>query len=271
MERGVPIRSVSRAINILQAVNQMGSLSMMQISKRGGVPYPTACRIVQTLIHEGLIEQEPSRKYYRPTALVQSLSQGFQADSKLVECGRPHLRALTRKIGWPVSLTVRVGTQMVVRDSTHADTSLTFEHYYPGFRLPLMDCASGRVCLAHMTQEELDNVMNWVSLVGEPQDKELTAYVSVNTLDRIREEGYAAIGWGRHNLTPGKTSSIAVPIFKNGRFEAALTLIYFSAAMKQGEAVERYLADLKKIAGEITSELSFAGFDDGEREASALN
>ncbi|MFD2137741.1 helix-turn-helix domain-containing protein [Novosphingobium resinovorum] len=59
MERGVPIRAVCRAISILQEINQMGSLSMMQISKRGRIPYPTACRIVQTLMHEGLIEQEP--------------------------------------------------------------------------------------------------------------------------------------------------------------------------------------------------------------------
>jgi IclR family mhp operon transcriptional activator len=266
MERGVPIRAVCRAISILQEINQMGSLTMMQIAKRGGIPYPTACRIVQTLIHEGLIEQEPARKYYRPTAMVQSLSQGFQADSLLVERGKRYIRALTAKIGWPVSLTVRIGTNMVVRDSTHADTSLTFERYYPGYRLPLMDCASGRVCLAQMTPEELDRVMNWVSLVGAPSEQEQTAYVSVNTLNKIRDEGYAAIGWGQHNLTPGKTSSIAVPIFRDGKFEAALTLIYFAAAMKQGEAVERYMADLKATAEAISAELS--AFD---REGVLLN
>jgi IclR family transcriptional regulator, mhp operon transcriptional activator len=256
MERGVPIRAVCRAISILQEINQMGSLTMMQIAKRGCIPYPTACRIVQTLMHEGLIEQEPARKYYRPTAMVQSLSQGFQADSLLVDRGRRHIKTLTQKIGWPVSLTVRIGTNMVVRDSTHADTSLTFERYYPGYRLPLMDCASGRVCLAHMSGEELDRVMNWVSLVGAPAEQEQTAYVSVNTLNKIREEGYAAIGWGQHNLTPGKTSSIAVPIFRDGKFEAALTLIYFAAAMKQGDAVDRYLADLKFTAEAISAELS---------------
>ncbi|MFS0850323.1 helix-turn-helix domain-containing protein [Novosphingobium panipatense] len=260
MERGVPIRAVCRAISILQEINQMGSLSMMQIAKRGRIPYPTACRIVQTLMHEGLVEQEPARKFYRPTALVQSLSQGFQTDSLLVEQSRPHIKALTEKIGWPVSLTVRIGTHMVVRDSTHANTSLTFERYYPGFRLPLMDCASGRVCLAHMTAEQLDKVMDWVSLVGSPGEQEQTAYVSVNTLNKIRDEGYAAIGWGQHNLTPGKTSSLAVPIFRDGKFEAALTMIYFAAAMKQGEAVERHLPDLKATAAAITEEINRTDF-----------
>lgn len=256
MERGVPIRSVSRAIAILQAINQKGSLSMMQIARMGEVPYPTACRIVQTLIHEGLIEQEPARKFYRPTVMVQSLSHGFQTDGLLVETGRDHIRELTGRIGWPVSLTVRVGTHMVVRDSTHGETSLTFERYYPGYRLPLMDCASGRVCLAHMRPEELDNVMNWVSLSGAQEEPGVTVHVSVNTLNKIHSEGYAAIGWGQHNLTPGKTSSIAVPIFRGGRFEAALTLIYFAAAMKQEDAVARYVDDLKATAQRISEALT---------------
>jgi IclR family mhp operon transcriptional activator len=268
MERGVPIRAVCRAVSILQEINEMGSLSMMQIAKRGGIPYPTACRIVHTLMHEGLIEQEPSRKFYRPTALVQSLSQGFQADGFLVERSRRHIRELTAKIGWPVSLTVRIGTHMVVRDSTHAETSLTFERYHPGFRLPLMDCASGRVCLAHMRPEQLDQVMDWVALTGSAVEPDLTAHVSVDTLNKIRAEGYAAIGWGRHNHTPGKTSSLAVPIFRDGQFEAALTMIYFASAMKQGEAVERHLADLKATASLISAETNGTGLFEGDFEGS---
>jgi IclR family mhp operon transcriptional activator len=113
-----------------------------------------------------------------------------------------------------------------------------------------------------MTPEELDRVMGWISLVGAPAEQDQTAYVSVNTLNKIREEGYAAIGWGQHNLTPGKTSSIAVPIFRDGRFEASLTLIYFAAAMKQGEAVERYLSDLMTTAEAISGELAASDLAD---------
>lgn len=124
-----------------------------------------------------------------------------------------------------------------------------------------MDCASGRVCLAHMSQADLDSIMGWISLVGAPEEQEMTAYVSVNTLNKISEEGYVAIGWGQHNQTPGKTSSIAVPIFVDGKFEAALTLIYFAAAMKQGEAIERYVDDLRSCAERISQELREGGDD----------
>jgi len=40
------------------------------------LPYPTAFRFIQTLIHEGLIECEPTREHDRVTDLVQSPSIG---------------------------------------------------------------------------------------------------------------------------------------------------------------------------------------------------
>lgn len=186
MEKGVPIRSISRSISVLQAINRHGSLSMIAIARQSSVPYPTACRIVQTLIHEGLIEQEPARKRYRPTALVQSLSHGYQQDGELVNAAADTIRALTREVGWPVSLAVRVGTRMVVRDSTHSQTSLTFERYYPGFTLPLLGCASGRLCLAHLSPDELDNVMRWLAHAGEDSSP-TQFYVTPETLQRIRD------------------------------------------------------------------------------------
>jgi IclR family mhp operon transcriptional activator len=71
---------------------------MMGIARRELLPYPTACRIVQTLLHEGLIEQEPARKRYRPTALVQSLAQGFKTGSQLVSVARPHIKQILRRL-----------------------------------------------------------------------------------------------------------------------------------------------------------------------------
>src|SRR5688500_2729341 len=104
--KGVPIKSFSRAIMALQAINRHGSMTMIDIARAAGVPYPTAHRIVQTLLFEGLIEQEPARKNYRPTALVQTLSLGFQHDDRLVTIARPHIVALTARVGWPVSIAI---------------------------------------------------------------------------------------------------------------------------------------------------------------------
>jgi IclR family transcriptional regulator, mhp operon transcriptional activator len=94
MEKGVPIRAISRGLAVLQAVNAHGALTMMEISNLSEVPYPTACRIVQTLLHEGMLEREPGGKHYRASAKVLSLSSGFMASSAPGRAAaRPEIRA----------------------------------------------------------------------------------------------------------------------------------------------------------------------------------
>ena len=169
---------------------------------------------------------------------------------------RPHIVDLTRRVGWPISIAIRVGREMMLRDSTHANSSLTFEHYYPGFTLPILDSASGKVSMAFADDEDRAMVLRYIRV---SQDIDLnylaTAEVGLD-VERIRTDGYAIQGRNHHNLTPGKTSSIAVPIFRNGQFEAAMTLAFFVSAMKLSTALERYLGDLKDTAAAISHDLS---------------
>lgn len=132
MEKGVPIRSVSRSLAVLRAINRQGSMSMAEIARVAAVPYPTACRLVQTLMYEALIEREPSRKRYRPTAFVRALSAGFQEHSELVAVARSYLEQLTAVTRWPALLSTRYGAEMMVRDCTDAMTSQVLDRHYPG-------------------------------------------------------------------------------------------------------------------------------------------
>lgn len=93
MEKGVPIRAITRGLAVLQAVNQHGSLTMMEIAQSSKVPYPTACRIVQTLVHEGMLEREPGRKTYRATSSVLTLASGFMGGSSDADTIRLHPRS----------------------------------------------------------------------------------------------------------------------------------------------------------------------------------
>lgn len=256
MEKGVPIRSITRSIAALKAINRHGSLSMMEISKAAEVPYPTACRLVQTLLYEGLIEQEPSRKRYRPTAMVQMLSHGFQSNDQLVTVARPHIVALTARVGWPISIAVRVGRNMMLRDSTHANTSLTFEHYYPGFTVPVLDSASGKLSMAFAEDEDRKSILRWMNVSQEIDLNYLKSAEMSLDIDRIRAQRYAVQGRNHFNLTPGKTSSVAVPIFDGERFVAAMTMVFFVSAMRLESALEKYLEDLQATATRISDELT---------------
>ena len=255
MEKGVPIRSIARAIAVLQSINQRGSLSLMEISVLSKLPYATAFRIVQTLVHQGLVTLEPSRKRYRVTSLVQTLSLGYRDHGRLVDLTRPYMVELTRKFGWPASLSTAVGSSMMLRDSTYAISSLSFSNYYPGYTFPVPEVASGHAHLAFMDDEARASVLNGLRQLGA-QSLVLDMFESGKLTRRIRENGYAQHDRSMQTANPGKTSSIAVPIFEAGQETAELTISYFATAMSPAEALERYVGDLKSAADAIGTGLT---------------
>ena len=255
MERGVPIRSVSRSIAVLQCVNRKGSTSLIEIARDVALPYPTAFRIIQTLIHEGLIECEPTRKHYRVTDLVQSLSLGYRDRGNLLKAARRHIVELTHKVSWPVSVVTHVGQRMMVRDSTHTLTSLTFCNYEPGYTMPLLECASGHAYLAHVPDDMRADMLAGIEAF-ERRSQMLEMFKSDKLVKRIREVGYATCHRNPHTPFPGKTSSIAVPIFECGRVVGTLTLVFFASAMSTEDAVSRYLDDLKQAAQKLSDKLT---------------
>ncbi len=255
-EKGVPIRAITRGLSVLQAINRGGALTMMEIARTSSVPYPTACRIVQTLLHEGVIEREPARKRYRPTALVQTLASGFHDDSALVAVGRPHIEALCRDLLWPISITSRVGAHMMVRDSTHTMTSLTLNNYYPGFTLPLMECSSGKAYMAHISDAEREQLIDGLRMIEGASERMATLLLSnASLLDDVRAKGYATQARNAYTANPGKTSSIAVPVFRAGEVAGAVVLIFFAVAMPMDKALAQFLDPLKATAAAITADL----------------
>lgn len=253
MERGVPIRAISRGLAVLATVNRDGPISMMGIARAADVPYPTACRIIQTLLHEGLVEKEPARKRYRVTSLVQTLSTGYQAEDMLVSAARQHIEKLCHDVGWPIAIATRVGTRMMIRDSTHKMTSLTFTNYYPGYTLPIAECATGKVHLAFCDDEEREAINEGLKAIEtESSHMGLVLMGDDYMLSKIRKDGYALQIRAVYNADPGKNTSIAIPLFDGkNQLIGSLGLIYFASAMNTDEALEKYLAPMQATANAI--------------------
>ena len=257
VEKLSPIRSISRSIFILQAINRSGTLSMTEIAHASDLPYATAFRIVQALVHEGLLEREPVRKRYRATALVHSLSQGYQSRNRLVTAARPHIVALTHAVAWPITITTRTGAVMIIRDSTHQLTSLTLNDYRPGYTFPILECSSGRAYVAFCDEGERQTIFKGLRTEPRLADCDLLRhYEAEATLARIRELGYATKDRNRFTEHPGKTSSIAVPIFENEDLAGAMTLTFFASAVSMAASIERYVDQMKTVARLIDTSLA---------------
>jgi len=268
LEKGVPIRSVSRALLVLQAINNAGSLTMMGAARAAGIPYPTACRVVQTLVHEGFVEGVPNTKRYQPTALAHTLSNGYKFDNSLVIAARPVIQELTQRILWPVSIANRVGMKMMIRASTYGMTSLAFTNFYPGDSIPLFSSASGKIHLAFCDSAERATILKGLREHGKSDDKAMAFFSTARQQgDKIRKNGFATHERNKHVDPPGMTSSISVPIFAGDAFVSTLNLIFFASAMPMKKALGKYLPELRTVSRLITEK---ADADPGTSENTEL-
>ncbi|MCJ1960920.1 MULTISPECIES: helix-turn-helix domain-containing protein [Novosphingobium] len=250
------IRVIGRALEILRVINLKGSPSLSEIQRSVDLPYPTVLRLVRALVEEGVVEREPSRKRYRPTPLVQALSYGFQGHDALVTAARPHIEALTGIVHWPISVVTRMGNMMVVRDSTSTQTPLTFNHYYPGWQVPLIQSASGRAYLAHATPDSRASLIRHVEATGSEGDVQmLRVFENSGEAEKIRKQGYVAISRTAYSANPGRTSSFAVPIFEGEKLLGALTLVFFATAMTVEDALAKYLDPVLQTARRIGEDM----------------
>ncbi len=248
-------RSLSRGLKILQVINRHRSLSLAHISRESEVPYPTARRIVRTLIEEGMVEREPNRKRYRPTALVSSLSVGYQLEDILTSVAWPILAETTTRIKWPVYISIKVGPHMMVKLSTDALTTLTFTRCYPGYTTPLLEAASGRAYLAFSNETHTDTILG---SLFEPTPAGRAARTEIEKELRVtRQRGYAVAKCLTYTEEPGRTSGISVPIILPGEniVLATLSMIFFSNAMSTESAAGAYLAELNYAVDRIIAEL----------------
>ena len=255
MKKGMHIRSVSRFISVLNSISRDGPLSLGQMVRSTGISYPTMSRIVHTLVNEELVVQVTGTKTYRVAAMAMSLSASFQTPQLVAAVAKPVMEALTRDIGWPLTVNTRVGINMVVQASTHHRTSLTLNDCPPGATIPVLYSASGHAYLAFADAVEQQCVLDSMH-VFEKVTPMLSMFLDGRPQARIRADGYATYERNKHARGPGKTSAISVPLLQDNRFVAVLSLVFFSSAMSLGDALQRYLSPLREAADTIGELLS---------------
>lgn len=249
------IRSIERAMKVLQEMNLQPYSSIAHLHARTGLPKATLVRILKTLEDLGYVENDSRLGGYQVSALVTSLSSGFHKEPLVVEAGRPWAIAFTRKHQWPVSISLLDRDAVVVRFSTVPDSSMSPFHKTVNMRLPLLTRGMGLAYLAFAPKEEFDLIIEMLRRSKEPEDSLARDTDKMNRLiEKVRRQGYASRA---KHVEPKNSNTIAVPIMNEvGRVVASFGLTYFTAALSEEEACERYVPVLKSTSAEITQDLA---------------
>lgn len=247
------VRSVERAIRLLQALNRNPLSTIGDLHRATAIPKSTILRLLRTLEAKGLVAQTSSYSSYRLLEAVTSLSCGEPYEPLIIDIAERAMTEVTRQEGWPLALALFDTNVMVVRASTIPVASLYDVHSSLYVRLDLTDYALGRAFLAFCTPREQKILLEFAGCNME-NDGEADARTRriLHILRTIRETGYAI----RDPSIRPQSSTLAVPVFDKGRVAASLGMTWLPAAVPVEEAIARYVPRLTAIAEKISRELA---------------
>jgi len=247
-----PIRSVTRALDVLAAMNRHAFCSLETLHQQTRIPKPTLVRILETLQSKGMVSRAPPYGTYCLTAEVKTLAVGYHGEPRLIEAAAAPAEALTRKIKWPLALAVPDYDAVVVRYSTIPHSPLALLHSTLNMRLSLVGRALGRAYLAFCSREERKAMLDILRMSTHEEDQLVQNTSQLQTmLKKTRQQGYALRAPGIRPVS----GTLALPILEGSRVVATVGMTWMTSAISDQQAIERYLDPLRALTHEISERL----------------
>ncbi|VFS75299.1 YiaKLMNOPQRS operon repressor [Kluyvera cryocrescens] len=164
------VRGLTRGLLLLNLLNKFdGGASTATLAEFSGLHRTTVRRLLETLQEEGYVRRSLSDDSFRLTLKVRQLSEGFRDEHWISALATPLLGELLREVIWPTDLTTLDVDAMVVRETTHRFSRLSFHRSMVGRRLPLLLTASGLTWLAFSPDSERQPIIDM--LAGRPEEE----------------------------------------------------------------------------------------------------
>ena len=164
------VRGLSRGLLLLKLLNKFdGGATPGLLAEFSGLHRTTVRRLLETLQEEGFVRRSRSDDSFRLTINVRQLSDGFRDEHWISALATPLLGELLREVQWPTDITTLDVDAMVVRETTHRFSRLSFHRAMVGRRLPLLLTASGLTWLAFAPDAERDAVVSMLAARPEAE------------------------------------------------------------------------------------------------------
>lgn len=187
---GNRVRSVSRALNILEAMaREQRGIGLVAISRLAGLDPTTTHRLLHTLEEHGFVSQNPSDGKYNLGIRVFQIGNAVTHVTILRQVTRPFIQILMERTGETASLAVADGTEaMYVEQVTGPHFLRTFTEV--GRQVPMHATAVGKALMMDWNEADIHRLAQR-GLKRATPNTIASEEALVNEVQRSRELGYA--------------------------------------------------------------------------------
>jgi IclR family transcriptional regulator, pca regulon regulatory protein len=240
--------SLARGLIVIQAFTQQSpQMTISQLSVKTGLSRAAVRRCLYTLTKLGFAGAEDGSRYsLRPRMLT--LSHTYTTSNTLSAAAQPILERMSAALRESFSVATLDGEDIVYIARTQVNRVMAVDLHI-GSRLPAYCTSMGRVLLAYLPTEQLEQYLAKAALTPHTT-RTITSVEKLRlALRNVRRNGYALVD---QEYEVG-LRSLAVPVYAtSGRVVATLNLSGNAPRLSVLEMQSRFLNHLRNAANELS-------------------
>ena len=243
------VTALARGLAVMLALSdRKRRMSIAQVSHRTGIPRAAVRRSLHTLSKLGFVAADDTRHFYlRPRVL--SLSHAYLSATPLVVLAQPIIDRLGESLHEACSLGILDGDEIVYL-ARSASSRIMSPALNVGRRLPAYCTSIGRVMLAHLPPQELDDYLSRTRFHPYTEHTPTSPEKLRLELKEVRETGFAFAS----QQMESRLCTLAVPVLDiGGNFVAGMNVILQGRLVTAGEMAERFAQPLQDASAELGS------------------
>jgi DNA-binding IclR family transcriptional regulator len=248
------LSSVSKSLRILKAFDTQRSIWRVgELAEELNFSKSTVSRLIQTLVDEDFLTEDPNEPGYRLGSALLSLGGHYVSDSELYQEVAPVLNKLVLETGESAHIAVKNKHQVLYLNKQMGPFYSDIKTQI-GALNPAHATSSGKVLLAHSPEETID-----IILTGELEaytEHTLTNPIKLKKdFEQIRHQGYSI---SREELVLGNYS-IAAPVYNyESEIVCAITIVGPIVRLTD-QKLERFTRLIVRSAQEASERLGYDG------------
>ncbi len=220
MEHKKVVKSVYKAVKMIELISQEKALSVPEIARKLDIPKSSTYEIIITLLNSGILEKQHGTSVYHLGPKLVELGVKAQENLEVRRIAVPFLKELNEKLDETVHLTILDDDEVLYVECFESTKSLR-TYSVIGVRAPLYCTAVGKVILAMQCEDERERMILKSDLKPYTEN---TITNKSRLLDELRIT--AGRGYSIDNVEHEEgVRCVGAPIFDyNGNVSASLSI-----------------------------------------------
>lgn len=248
------VQSVDRAVSVLEILAREGSAGVSEVAAQIGVHKSTAFRLLAALEERDLVEQNSERGKYQLGFGVLRLASAIPSRLDLVRQAQPVIDDLAQHIDETINLAV-VREHYAVHVQQALGSAAVASQNWVGQLTPLHATSSGKILLAHMSDEQRDRVLDTAGLKSFTEHTITSRKTLKAQLEKAKEDGFAT---AFEELETG-LNAVGVPIHDHTGLVVASMATSGPAYRFDRARIDAVVDDLKAAGDRISQRMGWLG------------